>query len=67
MGRTEQVELTTLCLIHKGDRYLLQDRIKEDWKGCRGAYCHKDPDKDYPGGIGCSARVPECGTAVWQQ
>ena len=31
--RTEQVELTVLCLIHKDDRYLLQDRIKDDWKG----------------------------------
>lgn len=33
MERTENVELTTLCLIHKDNRYLLQDRIKEDWKG----------------------------------
>lgn len=31
--KTEQVELTVLCLIHKGDNYLLQDRMKEDWKG----------------------------------
>lgn len=31
--RTENVELTVLCLIHKGDQYLLQDRRKEDWKG----------------------------------
>lgn len=31
--RTEQVELTVLCLIHKADSYLLQDRVKEDWKG----------------------------------
>ena len=31
--RTEQVELTVLCLIHKDDNYLLQDRIKNDWKG----------------------------------
>lgn len=33
MARTENVELTVLCLIHKDNRYLLQDRIKEDWKG----------------------------------
>lgn len=33
MDRTENVELTVLCLIHKVDRYLLQDRVKEDWKG----------------------------------
>lgn len=31
--RTEQVELTVLCLIHNDDSYLLQDRIKKDWKG----------------------------------
>lgn len=31
--RTEQVELTVLCLIHNKDSYLLQDRVKEDWKG----------------------------------
>lgn len=31
--RAELVELTVLCLIHKDGKYLLQDRIKEDWKG----------------------------------
>ena len=31
--RTEQVELTVLCLIHPEDSYLLQDRAKKDWKG----------------------------------
>lgn len=33
MKRTENVELTVLCLIHKNDKYLLQDRVKKDWKG----------------------------------
>lgn len=33
MARTETVELTVLCLIYDDDRYLLQDRVKEDWKG----------------------------------
>lgn len=33
MKRTENVELTVLCLIHKGDKYLLQNRVKKDWKG----------------------------------
>lgn len=33
MERTENVELTVLCLIHKNDQYLLQDRIKKDWQG----------------------------------
>lgn len=43
MGRTEQVELTTLCLIHKGDQYLLQDRMKEDWKGFTLPGGHVEP------------------------
>ena len=33
MERRENVELTTLCLIQKDDRFLLQDRVKEDWRG----------------------------------
>lgn len=33
MALTENVELTVLCLIQKGDAYLLQDRVKKDWKG----------------------------------
>ncbi|MBP5669770.1 MAG: 8-oxo-dGTP diphosphatase [Lachnospiraceae bacterium] len=33
MRRTEEVELTVLCLIHDADRVLLQDRISEDSKG----------------------------------
>ena len=33
MARTENVELTVLCLLHKDGSYLLQDRIKKDWKG----------------------------------
>ena len=33
MGRTENVELTVLCLIHQGERLLLQNRRKKDWDG----------------------------------
>ncbi|MBR4668269.1 MAG: 8-oxo-dGTP diphosphatase [Butyrivibrio sp.] len=33
MGRTETVELTVLCLIQDGEKILLQNRVKEDWKG----------------------------------
>ena len=33
MARTEKVELTALCLVHNEDAYLLQNRVKEDWKG----------------------------------
>ncbi|MBO5068913.1 MAG: 8-oxo-dGTP diphosphatase [Roseburia sp.] len=33
MNRTENVELTVLCLIHTENQYLLQDRVRDDWKG----------------------------------
>ena len=39
MDRTERVELTTLCMLYRGDEILLQNRIKTDWRG----YC-------FPGG-----------------
>ena len=39
MDRTERVELTTLCMITRGDEILLQNRVKTDWRG----YC-------FPGG-----------------
>ena len=32
-NRTEKVELTVLCLLQDGNRILLQNRVKEDWKG----------------------------------
>ena len=39
MDRTERVELTTLCMISRGEEILLQNRVKTDWRG----YC-------FPGG-----------------
>lgn len=33
MGRRESIELTVLCLIHKGEELLLQNRVKADWRG----------------------------------
>lgn len=44
MSRTENIALAVLCLIQKGDFYLLQDRVKEDWKGFTlpGGHVEKD-------------------------
>lgn len=39
MDRTERVELTTLCMVYRGEKILLQNRVKTDWRG----YC-------FPGG-----------------
>ena len=41
--RTEQVELTVVCLIHNEDSFLLQDRVKEDWKGYAFPGGHIEP------------------------
>ncbi len=33
MKRTENVELTVLCLVENGDKILVQNRKKKDWQG----------------------------------
>ena len=43
MSRTENAELTVLCLIHDEERYLLQDRVSEDWKGYTRPGGHVEP------------------------
>ena len=43
MARTERVELTALCLVRDKDAYLLQDRIKEDWRGYTLPGGHVEP------------------------
>ena len=43
MSRTEKVELTALCLLHQNGQYLLQDRVKKDWKGFTLPGGHVEP------------------------
>ena len=43
MGRTENVELTVLCLIHRGNQILLQDWVKQDWLGYALPGGHVEP------------------------
>ena len=33
MRRTERVELAVLCLLYDEKRFLLHDRLRDDWKG----------------------------------
>lgn len=51
MSRTETVELTTLCLVQSEDAYLLQNRIKEDWKGYTLPGGHIEPGESIVDGI----------------
>lgn len=43
MHRTENVELTVLCLLTDGNRILLQNRVKEDWRGYALPGGHVEP------------------------
>lgn len=43
MKRSEQVELTVLCLLRQGDCLLLQNRVKEDWRGYALPGGHVEP------------------------
>ena len=47
MGRTETAELTVLCLISNGDKILLQNRVKEDWKGYTLPGGHVEPGESF--------------------
>ncbi|MBQ7678601.1 MAG: 8-oxo-dGTP diphosphatase [Butyrivibrio sp.] len=47
MNRMENVELTVLCLIQEGNRILLQNRVKEDWKGYTLPGGHVEPGESF--------------------
>lgn len=47
MRRTENVELTVLCLIADGERILLQNRTKEDWRGYTFPGGHVEPGESF--------------------
>ena len=43
MKRTEEVELTVLCLVEKENKFLLQNRVKDDWRGFTMPGGHVEP------------------------
>jgi len=47
MGRTERAELTVLCLLEDGNRILLQDRVKNDWRGYALPGGHVEPGESF--------------------
>lgn len=47
MSRTENVELTVLCLITDGNRMLLQNRTKDDWHGYTLPGGHVEPGESF--------------------
>lgn len=47
MARTEQVELTCLCMIYTEDKILLQNRVKKDWQGYTLPGGHIEPGESF--------------------
>ena len=47
MAKTENAELTVLCLLEKDGSYLLQDRVKQDWKGYTLPGGHVEPGESF--------------------
>ena len=47
MSRTENVELTVLCLIEDGNKILLQNRINKDWRGYALPGGHVEPGESF--------------------
>ncbi len=51
MNRTENTELTVLCLIEDGDRILLQNRVKRDWQGYTLPGGHVESGESFVGAV----------------
>lgn len=51
MSRTENVELTCLCMIYKDDKILLQNRVKKDWCGYTLPGGHIEPGESFVDGV----------------
>ena len=45
--RTENAELTVLCLVQDGNRILLQNRVKNDWQGYTLPGGHVEPGESF--------------------
>ena len=51
MSKTENVELTVLCLIECGDKILLQNRTKKDWRGYALPGGHVESGESFVGAV----------------
>lgn len=51
MSRSESVVVTALCMVYDNHKVLLQDRIKEDWKGVTFPGGHIEKKESFVEGI----------------
>lgn len=47
MDRTERAELTVLCMVYDGTRILLQNRVRQDWRGVTLPGGHVEPGEPF--------------------
>lgn len=47
MARTEKAIVTVLCVIYDGNKILLQDRVKEDWRGLTFPGGHVEKEESF--------------------
>lgn len=51
MPRSEKAVVTALCMVYSGNRILLQNRVKEDWKGWTFPGGHIEKGESFVRGI----------------
>lgn len=47
MSKSEKAIMTVLCMIYQGDRILLQDRVKKDWRGLTFPGGHVEKEESF--------------------
>ena len=63
MSRTENVELTVLCLLEQNGRILLQNRVKKDWLGYALPGGHVEPGESFVDAV-CREMKEETGLDI---
>lgn len=51
MAKSEKAIVTALCMIYDGTKLLLQDRVKEDWRGITFPGGHIEKEESFVEGI----------------